>query len=164
MRNSKFILFCSMIFLFISVNLFAQGGLSESATETVTISLKKGLQISDAGGDLAFEEVLVGTATSVAKSPDQGAKFLVTGTTGAVTVSYSNVTLTNGSDDLTFTPEVVTTGANASYSGATTVNNGDTPSISNEGGSGEGNLYLWVGGSIDVDALASQGNYSVHFH
>ncbi len=169
-KKGKFLIVFFVLTIF-STSLFAQS--SASLDEPVLISILKGLSMTKVGGDLDFGEyVITNNAQTITKTPDAGVNFEVTGFPGrAVTVTYANVTMDNNAwvaanggtnGNLTFVPNVESTGGNNTYSGAANVISGGSVNLSNDG-SGLGKLYLWVGGSIDVATTTEQGDYTGTF-
>lgn len=153
------------LFLFLTVLVFSTGSLfaqisSATGLADVKVSVKRALAITNVGGSLEFNSVLQGTAASPTKTPENGVKFRVDGhTSGTVSVTYGSAILKNAAlDELTFTPVVHSTGIDPTYNGVSTVNSGDLETM---GSSGE--LYLWVGGSIDIVATTNEGDYSGTF-
>jgi len=155
-----------VIFASLSSSVFAQS--FASLDEPVLIQIKKGLSISKLGGDLNFGEyVLSANNETINKSNEEGINFEVTGHPGrAVTINFADVTLSNNAwvsansgtaGNLTFLPEVESTGANNAYSGASTVTTGGSVNLVNDAGLGK--LYLWVGGNIEVTNSTNQGDY-----
>lgn len=146
--------------LLFSSNLFAQ--ISASSSATVSIYLAKGLSITDVDASINFSEyVAAGKAGSstVAPGTPAGANFKVNGEAGkSVSVTYSNVTLSNGSDNLTFVPNVDQTGNNSSYSSASDIASTGTAPLTG------GDLYLWIGGDISIPASVSEGTYTGTFN
>lgn len=161
--------------LLLSSYAFAQN--SASATANVKISLKKGLAITNVGGDISFADVVVtSSAQAPSVAPSSGAHFLVTGhPSKAVSMTFSSVTLKNdawvgtvsGGDELkstmTFTPVMQHTGSASVYSDGTpaTITSGNSVSLVNV--TGVGNLNLWVGGSMAIAANQLQGDYEGTF-
>lgn len=160
--------------LLLSSNMFAQS--SANATANVTISLKKGLAISNIGGsEISFADVVV---TSSAQAPSvaagNGAHFLVSGHPNkAVTMTFSTVSLNNDAwvtsmgggtiSTMTFTPSMEETGSEAVYASGSpsSVTSGNSVNLVNVSGVGE--LNLWVGGSMAISADQPQGDYEGSF-
>ncbi len=146
--------------LLFSSNVFAQTSASSSAS--VSIYLAKGLSITDVDASIDFlEYVAAGQAgsASVAVGSSAGANFKVSGEASKdVTVTYSNATLTNGTDNLTFVPDVDETGTSSTYSGASNLLSGNTASLNS------GDLYLWIGGDITIPNNVSEGTYTGTFN
>lgn len=157
--------------ILVSASIFAQA--SANASATVMAQLKKGLSISNVNGDLDFGEIILtaGTADSDAITPDNGVQFEVIGHPNKdVTITFSDVTLDNDtwvgenggtSDQMTFTPDVEHTGSNSTYTTGTTITSGNAYTLQNV--SGDGYLYLWLGGSIAWDAAQEHGDYTGTF-
>lgn len=163
-------LFAALSLLF-AVNIMAQS--NASASTTVTANLKKGLSISQVGGGLSFGEIiLTGSSAAPSIAPASGASFKVVGHPNKnVTISFGAITLNNNAwvttigggtnDNMTFTPNVEQTGASSSYASATGITSGNAYPLANV--SGDGNLYLWVGGEIGIGASQAHGDYTGTF-
>lgn len=139
-----------------------------SLDEPVLIQLKKGLSLSKVNGDLDFGEYILTTSNeTLNKTSEEGVNFEVTGHPNrAITVNFADVTLNNSAwvgvnggtnGNLTFLPDVESTGSSSTYTGASTVITGGSVNLVNDGGIGK--LYLWVGGDIDVATTTNQGDY-----
>lgn len=152
-------------------NIFAQS--SANASATVTANLKKGLSMTALDASIDFGEIILtaGTAQTNSVAANSGAKFQVVGHPGkAVNVTFSNATLDNsawvlangGSNGtLSFVPTVEQTGGNSTYSSASAVTSGNSINLVNN--SGDGYLYLWVGGSISIASNQAHGDYTGTF-
>ncbi len=154
--------------LLFSSSLFAQS--SGNATALVKINLKKGLTIANQGGsEIRFSDVVV---TSIAQTPTvapgKGAHFLVTGHPNkAVTMKFENVALNNADwvasnggvkSEMKFLPKMEHTGSTSTYSGSgTAITSGNSVKLVNI--KGTGNLNLWVGGEMLIEANQPQGDY-----
>jgi len=162
----------ALVTLLLSSNLFGQSLASDVAA--VKINLKKGLTIANQGAsEIGFVDVVVTTsAQSPTVAAGSGAHFLVTGHPNrAVTMTFLSVTLNNdawvlanGGDEaeMTFTPTMEQTGSTSTYPGSgTSVASGSSVSLVNV--TGTGNLNLWVGGSMAINANQSQGDYVGEF-
>ncbi len=154
--------------LLFSSSLFAQT--SGSATAQVTINLKKGLTIANQGGsEINFSDLVVTTSAQTPEVEEgSGAHFLVTGHPNkAVTMTFASVSLNNNAwvtanggvnSTMTFTPAMEHTGSTSTYPGSgTAVASGSSVNLVNV--TGTGNLNLWVGGKMAVDANQAQGDY-----
>ena len=145
--------------LLFSSNVFAQD--FANASTPVTISLIKGLSMSVEDGSISFTEGVAGRSETISVSAGtaSGAMFKVMGHEGRdVTLDFTNTTLSNGVSSLTFEPAVEYT-TTSSYSGAATRSDNTTVALHNT----NGDAYLWVGGSIDVDGSETAGNYTGSF-
>lgn len=160
------------IFLGLSNLLFAQS--SANATSTVTASLTKGLSIANFTGDLAFGEVIViGSAQTPTIAPGSGVRFDVLGHPGrSTTITFAGVNITNNAwvtanggtnATLAFTPSVQHTGSSTTYTGNVPVTSGNSVPLVHVPGTGNGRLYLWLGGSLAVAADQANGNYTGTF-
>ena len=157
----------ALVTLLFSSNLFAQ-----SATATVSIRISKALAISNVGGSLDFGDLLEsGTGSNPSITQAAGANFLVTGHPNrAVTINYSDVTLTNdawnstnsftGNDaTILFSADMNHTGSSSTWVAGTPVSTGgDSHNLVNV--TGTGTLYLWVGGSLAIAANQNIGDYT----
>jgi len=136
-------------------SIFAQDNASESVP--VTVSLVTGLTIAHTSGNLDFTPVVVTTALQTIKeTPQNGAEFTVTGHPDrSINVSFDDPTpLSNGATgNLVFDPNVEYTD-DISYSGAIGISSGGTCTLVG------GDVYLWVGGDIDIPANQESGDYS----
>ncbi|MCX7610076.1 MAG: DUF4402 domain-containing protein [Ignavibacterium sp.] len=161
---TAFILSC------ISSFIYAQS--SASATATVLAQLKKGLSVSLIGGNLNFGEIILnGSPQTPSIAPASGANFRIIGHPNKnVVISFSNVTLDNnawvssngGSNGtMVFTPVVKHTGSSSTYSSASDVVSGNSYNLVNV--TGDGYLYLWVGGSLSIAANQPHGDYTGTF-
>ncbi len=159
-----------LIFFGVTNVLFAQS--SANASANVTASLAKGLSISNFTGDLAFGEIiLTGSAQTPTILPGSGVRFDVIGhPTKFVTITFAGINLTNNAwvstyggtnGTLAFTPNVQHTGSSISYTGNVSVTSGNTVPLVNV--TGDGLLYLWLGGSLAVGASQPQGDYTGSF-
>lgn len=170
MKSLTKVSFVVVLVLFVSSSLFAQA--SANANATVSVTCLKGLSISLSAGDLDFGTVqLNGSPQTPSIDPENGAVFEVLGHPNRdVTVTFSNVTLTNNAwasglsaptDDIVFTPSVEETGSSSIYSGANAVTSGNNVTCPNV--TGTGTLYLWTGGSLAIDAAQEAGDYTGTF-
>lgn len=148
------------IFVFSSLVTTSYAQSSASDNVPVTANLLVGLTITHISGNLDFGDIVVTSSPqNPSKTPDQGAVFQVTGNASTpVTVTYNNVTLSNGATGtMTFTPSVEYTNS-SSYSGAASVSSGGSVTLTSGG-----NSWLWVGGSLAVAANQEAGAYSGTF-
>lgn len=151
----KLVKFLAILMFFSVATNYAQ-----SATVPVTANILAALSIQHISGNLDFGNIVVtGSPQTPQKTPDNGAVFEVTGNNNtSVTVTFNNVTLSNGSSGtMTFTPNVEHTTTN-NYSGATTVTSGNQITLTSGG-----KAWLWVGGSLSVAANQEPGSYSGNF-
>ncbi len=142
--------------LLLSSNIFAQR--SNSASANVTISIYKGLSITNNATSIAFPYTLQGENASLDPKAGEGAKFTIGGSAGrSVTLTYSssiNLTSSDGAD-LPFTTDLV---GNSSDNAATaTVPVGDVVTLNSSG-----DYYIYVGGSVSPDGT-HEGDYSGSF-
>ncbi|MCP5062523.1 MAG: DUF4402 domain-containing protein [Ignavibacteriae bacterium] len=151
-----------LVFLIILTgSIFAQS--TASIDEPVSINIQQGLSMSKVAGDLEFGDYIsTGSDGTVSKTPADGVNFEVLGTPGAITVTFADATLNDGgANNLTFVPNVEETGGSNTYVGANTVTTGGSVNLVDD--AGEGKLYLWVGGNIDVLAATPIGAYTGTF-
>ena len=135
---------------------------SVSANTTVTASVVKGLTITPNTGSLDFGLIGIDAINSQSPSidPGSGVSFLVNGQAGKdVNITYTNISLSGPGTSIAFNPNLDQTGPSNIYSGATDLPSGDAASL----GATDGNLYLWLGGSLSVAAGQAQGDYSGTF-
>lgn len=168
--HMKRLLLSTVLLLFIGSSIYAQS--SASATATVLAQLKKGLSISLIGGSLDFGEIILnGSPQSPTIAPSSGANFRIIGHPNKnVVITFNNVTLNNNAwvssnggtnGTMVFTPSVKQTGSSSTYESATDVVSGNSIPLVNV--SGDGYLYLWVGGSLSIAANQPHGDYTGTF-
>ena len=166
--TKKFLLF--FLLLTLSGSLFAQS--SASASATVTANLKKGLSISNFTGDLSFGEIiLTGSAQTPTNNQSSGVRFDELGHPNKnVTITFAGINLTNNAwvtanggtnATLAFTPGVDHTGNSSTYVTGTAVTSGNSIPLVNT--TGDGRLYLWLGGSLAIGASQPHGDYTGSF-
>lgn len=161
-----------VVFLLLGLTaaLYAQS--SANASATVTANLKKGLSISNFSGDLAFGEIiLTGSAQTPTVTPGSGVRFDVAGHPAKnITITFAGINLTNNAwvianggtnATLAFTPTIHHTGNSSTYTTGTVVTSGNTVALVNT--TGDGKLYLWLGGSLAVGASQPHGDYTGSF-
>ena len=157
----------ALFVLAFSASLFAQS--TGSANQTITAQLKKGLSITNVGGSLAYGEIILnGSVQTPSITPGAGTSFKVVGHPNKpVTVTFSTASLTNNAwvttnggtnGSITFTPNVQHTGSSSTYLAPTAVTSGNAIPLVNV--TGDGNLYLWVGGSLAIAAAQPHGDYT----
>ena len=163
--------FCIVLFFIgFSTTLLAQS--SANASATVTAQLKKGLSITGPGGALDFGEIILnGSAQTPTIAVSSGVRFDVVGHPNKnITITFSGMNLTNNAwvtanggtnATLAFTPSVSHTGNSSTYVTGTVVTSGGTVALVNT--SGDGKLYLWLGGSLAVGASQAHGDYTGSF-
>ncbi len=148
--------------LLFSSNVFAQS--SASAVADISISLIKGLSISQVGGSLTFDEVVLTSSTQTPSiSNVEGAHFEVVGHPNRdVTITYNDATLTNTSawnnnETLTFLATMDQSGSSTTHAVNSVSTGGATLPLVNE--TGIGKLNLWLGGSISILSTQVHGVY-----
>ena len=151
----------------ILVTSFVLGQSGKTASANISITIVNSLQINQIKGDLSFGELVVGSvSTKLAKTPNDGILFEVSGQAGRnVVVDYQNTILNSQSisnnSTIQFRPKVNTTFDSQDYSNATSVSAGGAYQLASN--NGDGILYLWVGGEMDIDSKLQSGNYSGDF-
>jgi len=151
-----------LVFLIILTgSVFAQS--TASLEEPVSINIQQGLSMSKVAGDLDFGDYIsTGSDGTVTRTPADGVNFEVLGNPGAITVTFADAILNDGgANNLTFVPNVESTAGSDTYLGATSVATGGSVDLVDD--AGEGKLYLWVGGDIDVLAATPIGAYTGTF-
>ena len=170
MKTNKIAILSVIIMLCICTQLYSQA--KQIGVASVKISLVKSLNLRTVQGDLNFGEInQTGSASNLSISPSEGLLFEVNGSPGKnVFVNYSYVTLNNeqwtnsiGGEKglMKFSPKVEHTKANMNYSDATQISSGNAYSLHES--SGDGLLYLWVGGKIHIAQSQPLGNYEGQF-
>lgn len=145
----------------------------KNAQVNVQISLVKGLNLHTVQGDLNFGEIVqTGVSSNLIKTPGKGLVLEVNGSPGKdVFVNYGNVTLDNenwtkGTGGIkglmTFSPIIEHTKANNTYSQAIPISSGNAYTLRES--SGNGLLYLWIGGEIEVAQFQPSGDYEGQFN
>lgn len=159
-----------LVFLVFSSYSFAQN--QSLASTTINVTIVKGLKINLVNGDLDFGEVVQsGISTKVTKTPDKGIYLEINGHPGHdVVIDYNNTILSNKpwSDsygategNLLFQPNVEYSNSEPDYSYANPVIGGNSYTLSNS--IDQPNLYLWIGGEIDIPQDQPNGDYSGQF-
>ena len=155
MPQKAFLLIAVLIFS--TSSLFAQvvGIGDQTASATVTIGIKPALSIA-AAGTVDFGSVLSSESGNKIVDPGSGALFTVSGhQTGSVIVDFPAALVLTGPGALSFVPDVQATSGNT-YVGNSSVTSGTRENMT------LGNLYLWLGWSIDV-TTATEGDYTGSF-
>lgn len=145
---------------------------SSNAMAVVSAKLVKGLGTQTISGDLNFGDiVLSGSGSTVNKNPGEGMEIKITGHPGKnILMTFSPLEIDNyewvsqnGGENgtLTFTPNIEQTSNNASYINAVQVISGNSYTLPNI--NGEGGLYIWVGGNVQINDNQPAGNYSGTF-
>ena len=160
-----------LVTFIVTSSIYAQS--SASSNVTVNASLVKGITVNQIDASIDFAElVLTGSATSQTIDPDAstGANLeIVSHPNRGVTVSFSNVTLSNSTwatplgattGTMTFVPDIEHTSNESVYADGTpvTVSSGSSYTAANTSGSGY--LYLWIGGSISISETQAPGDYT----
>ena len=165
-KNIQIAISIAMIMLLISTNVYSQA--KPNATANIRVSLVKSLNLRTVQGDLDFGEIIqTGISSNLSITPNKGLLLEINGSPGKnVFVNYSDVTLNNESwtdgtggeiGSMTFSPKVEHTKADMNYSDATQISSGNAYLL--EQSSGDGLLYLWVGGEIGITQAQPIGNY-----
>ncbi|MCF6268514.1 MAG: DUF4402 domain-containing protein [Melioribacteraceae bacterium] len=146
----------------------ALGQSNGTTTANVSITIVKALQVNQIQGDLAFGNLVQsGVSTKVERTPDKGILFEVSGSAGRnIVVDYQNTLLNNQSvetnnNSIQFIPEVNHTYSNSNYNNPKTVLSGGSYQLSEK--DGDGYLYLWIGGEMNINSELPSGSYSGAF-
>jgi hypothetical protein len=142
---------------------------SGNAVAVVSAKLIKGLGTQSIGGNLNFGDiVLTNSSSTIYKNPDEGMEIKISGhpekniilTYQPIEINNSQWVAVNGGEEgaLSFTPEIEHTSGNASYTNASPVVSGGTYTLQNS--DGEGIMYIWIGGNIQINDNQPAGNYS----
>ena len=143
-----------------------------NAVAVVSVQLIKGLGTQTVGGNLNFGSiVLSGSSSTVNKNPGDGIELRLSGhpdkniilTYQPAEISNFQWVSQNGGEEstLTFTPEIEQTSGNSTYTNAVPVISGDSYTLQNS--DGEGIMFIWVGGNIQISDNQPAGNYSGTF-
>ena len=164
MKIGKVIAILLLSYIFVTSVTYAQKGANASAN--ISISIVKALQINQVKGDLSFAELVQsGVSSKVTRTPDKGILFEVNGAAGReVVVDYQTTPLNNNissNSSIQFIPEVNHTYSNSNYTNPISVTNGESYQLTNR--DGDGLLYLWVGGEMDIDSDLPSGIYTGEF-
>ncbi|MCX8057469.1 MAG: DUF4402 domain-containing protein [Ignavibacteria bacterium] len=139
-----------------------------SSSANASVNMIKPLSIVSISNRVNFGEIiLTGSAFSRNLSPSSGAIFRIEGHPNRnVIISYSHTNLSNSVwvsqnggtiGSLVYTPDVVHTGSNSSYTNPISVRSGSSYQLVNSNGIGI--LYLWIGGRLDISANQPVGDY-----
>lgn len=169
-KNIQIAISLVIIILFISTNVYSQA--KQNAVANIRVSLVKSLNLRTVQGDLDFGEIIhTGASSNLSITPNKGLLLEINGSPGKnVFVNYSDVTLNNenwtdgtGGENglMTFSPKVEHTKSDMNYSDATQISSGNAYPL--EKSSGDGLLYLWVGGEIDITQSQPIGSYEGQF-
>lgn len=144
----------SFVFVFV-LGLTSYGFAQENANVNVSATVNASLQLTPS--DIALGTIQTGSASTIDANTNDGAteqnlgagasagSLQIQGDSGAdVIVTWSNATVDNGSDPLTFTPSV--------YNGATGLSSGASVSVTG------GDITLDVGGTLA--APSGTGTYN----
>lgn len=143
------------------------------ATSTATVVKPVSITLSGSGS-LDFGEIIVTPSLQERFiSNQEGQRFLVTGHPGrSVIISYPpSISLSNSAwvavnggttSTVTFNANTVTgTGSNSNYTSPVNISSGSgvvLPTVDNSG-----LLYIWLGGTINIEANKPPGNYTGSF-
>ncbi len=166
MKIGKVIAFLLLSSILISYTTLGQSNVATTAN--VSITIVKALQINQIQGDLTFGDLVQnGVSTKIQRTPDKGILFEVSGSAGRnIVVDYQNTLLSNqnietNNNSIQFIPEVIHTYSNSNYSNPKAVASGGAYQLSNK--DGDGFIYLWVGGEMNIDSELPSGNYTGAF-
>ncbi len=140
-----------------------------NSTTPIRATIVQGLSVThEDKTSLEYGEiVLSGQAVTASIEPSNGAVLMVAGGPDKnVTITYATSILSNESwakqnsgspSSIVFTPDIENTGKNNSYLSPSKIVSGNSYKL--EKVKSDGRLYLWVGGSIQVDKAQAQGDY-----
>lgn len=137
------------------------------------VNMIKPLSITSINSTIDFGEIILSGSNFIKSlNPSEGAIFKIEGHPNRnVIISFNQLTLSNSEwvsqnggtlGTLNFEADVVHTGANPSYQSPVSVQNGNSYQLINS--SGIGILYLWVGGSLNIQANQPIGDYQGTFN
>jgi spore coat protein U-like protein len=163
------------VFIFLTIafssSLFAQSSANKSVD--VTASLVRGLLLETIDGSIDFPELILSGAASteaITVGDANGANLRITSHPNRnVSISFGTASLSNSAwatplgatvGNMTFTPSIQETGTSSTYNAgsANNVTSGSTVLANND--SGNGIIYLWIGGSMDVASNQAFGDYT----
>lgn len=132
----------------------------------------KPLSISSINDVINFGEIILSGSSFIKNlSPSSGAVFRIEGHPNRnVIISFNYTNLSNAQwvsqfggtvGSLSFTADVVHTGSNPAYQNPVIVQNGSSYQLVNSGGIGL--LYVWVGGTLNIQANQPAGDYEGTF-
>jgi hypothetical protein len=165
--------FIGKIFVLIFLGYFHLSAQTSSISGTARVIMIKPLSITAINNTINFGEIILsGSAFVYNLHPSQGAIFKIEGHPNRnVVISYYYTSLSNAQwvsqnggivGSLNFAPNVVHTGSSSVF---------DLPQIVVNGGSYQlqevnriGILYVWVGGSLNIQANQPIGDYSGTFN
>jgi hypothetical protein len=144
-----------------------------SISGTASVNMIKPLSITAINSSINFGEIiLTGSAFIYNLNPSQGAVFRIEGHPNRnVIISFSSTSLSNAQwvsqyggtvGSLNYTPYVVHTGASSVYDLPQVVTNGGSYQLQNVNQNGI--LYVWVGGTINIQANQPIGDYTGTFN
>jgi len=144
-----------------------------SISGTASVNMIKPLSITAINSSINFGEIiLTGSAFIYNLNPSQGAVFRIEGHPNRnVVISFSATALSNAQwvsqnggtvGSLNYTPYVVHTGASSVYDLPQVVTNGGSYQLQNVNQNGI--LYVWVGGTINIQANQPIGDYTGTFN
>ena len=139
---------------------FAFGQSSASGNVNVTATVLQGLTVTGTKGlDFGIQTPSDGTV-SIASTNASAGLFTISGNPGSsVTVSFTPpANLANGGNDITFTADTPVHNTSNTQGSATafSTTSGGTVTLD----ASTGNLYVWIGGSIDVSSAATGLTYT----
>ena len=144
-----------------------------SISGTASVNMIKPLSITAINSSINFGEIiLTGSAFIYNLNPSQGAVFRIEGHPNRnVVISFSSTALSNAQwvsqnggtvGSLNYTPYVVHTGASSVYDLPQVVTNGGSYQLQNVNQNGI--LYVWVGGTINIQVNQPIGDYTGTFN
>jgi len=137
------------------------------------VNMIKPLSITSINSSINFGEIiLTGSAFVYDLHPSQGAIFRIEGHPARnVVISYSSTSLSNAQwvsqyggtvGSLNYSPNVVHTGSSSVYQSPQPVTNGGSYQLQEVNRNGI--LYIWVGGTLNIQANQPIGDYTGTFN
>ena len=163
--------FIVLLVLISNVKIFTQSNFKFSTD--INITLANGLAINKIAGNLDFGEIIYnGSAMTLSRSANEGVEFEVTGgRLRSVTVTFPNminlnnynwVNMNGGKNgSISFTPIVERSGGFLGFLFPKTVTSGSSHIL--DFGNAFGNLFLWVGGTLNINQNQPIGTYNGTF-
>ncbi|GBD90364.1 hypothetical protein BMS3Abin04_01081 [bacterium BMS3Abin04] len=166
MRTRTFWLAISFIFILYGL---ASAQSSANTSAGIRIKLIKSLNINAEQGNLDFGEIILPAQNKMLlKTPDKGLQLTVKGQPDKLVMFTFRKTRLNllrennrSNDALQFQPLVVRTNNNTKFLNPTPIINGQSYKLQNQ--KGEGRIYIWVGGKLELTENQSPGDYEGTF-
>ena len=147
--------------LILTVSAMSFGQVTASQTANANLTVNAGISLTVTGG-VVFGTVVQGQGSVVnaatAAVANVAAFTTAAAPSTAMTVTYSNTTLANGANTLTWTPSLVGTNNAANRATAPVISTGGSATTS-----ATGNFYFWLGGTVSTVTATPSGTYSGTF-